>query len=310
MSTQLKYEVRKVSSPDGKDAMVAVVDGSIDPSTIDTFDAMFDDLLAADCKYAIIDCGELKYINSTGLGILVQSSDRLTENGGGLALMNVPPKISVILEMFGLEAFFAIVGTEAQALAALTGAGDAGGSTVQAHLDEGSEAAVGQHGGTYACGNCGADLIFTTTGDYVCPRCHALIRYDEHQRSTETAAASQTVALEIDIPGETAYFKHAGALVATHGMKSGLPTTAAKELIDNFAAILLKMKTACASPKRANATFRVLAFVNNKKLNVQLYTVGEQYSGDDFNGGQLGFDHAEITSLSSGTLLSLQKNLG
>jgi hypothetical protein len=160
-----------------------------------------------------------------------------------------------------------------------------------------------------SCGNYGADLIFANSGNYVCPRCHSVIKYNERDRSTGTIATTDTSAVEVNIPAEHAYFKHAGALVATHGLKAGLPTAKAKELIDAFAATLVKMKSVCADPQKANSNFNILAVVSHHKLRVQIYTVGLQSQSSAF-ADLAGFDDVTVTALSSGTLLSLVKNIG
>lgn len=58
----------------------------------------------------------IKYVNSTGLGTLVNVADALENRGGGIALVKIHPKVKVVFDMLGLNAFFKIFSNEKEAL--------------------------------------------------------------------------------------------------------------------------------------------------------------------------------------------------
>jgi len=58
----------------------------------------------------------IRYVNSTGLGSLVRLADQLESGGGGFALVKIHPKVKVVFNMLGLNAFFKIFGSKEEAL--------------------------------------------------------------------------------------------------------------------------------------------------------------------------------------------------
>lgn len=50
-----------------------------------------------------LDCAELDYISSAGIGVLVETFKRLTRSGGAMRLVNVPTRIRTVLNYTGLD---------------------------------------------------------------------------------------------------------------------------------------------------------------------------------------------------------------
>ena len=59
-------------------------------------------------NYFIIDLGEVSYINSNGLGVLVQLLTKIRNNGGELYISNVSKKIDELLVTTKLKSIFTI----------------------------------------------------------------------------------------------------------------------------------------------------------------------------------------------------------
>ena len=57
---------------------------------------------------SVIDFGELEYISSAGLGMLLGIQKRLTESGGTLKLINMNRHIREIFRMAGFDRIFVI----------------------------------------------------------------------------------------------------------------------------------------------------------------------------------------------------------
>lgn len=83
------------------------VAGDMDYPGVQEFQAALDAHLAKGINRLILDLEKVTYIN-TSLGVLVKNADLFRKAGGGLALLNVPAKVKIVLEMLKLDRFFAI----------------------------------------------------------------------------------------------------------------------------------------------------------------------------------------------------------
>jgi anti-sigma B factor antagonist len=77
--------------------------GVIDAHTLDKFERRLAEALAKGFRALVLDCEELRYVNSSGFGELIRYFDRLREQGGTLVLARVAPKVGIVLEMLGLK---------------------------------------------------------------------------------------------------------------------------------------------------------------------------------------------------------------
>jgi anti-sigma B factor antagonist len=68
-------------------------------------------------RHVVLDLGAVKYIDSTRLGELIAAHVTLSRLGGRLCLAAVPPRVTELLGMAGLEGVFSRYPTVAQALA-------------------------------------------------------------------------------------------------------------------------------------------------------------------------------------------------
>ena len=70
-------------------------------------------------KFFLVDFANVKYADSSGLGALLFGLRLATENGGGLALLNVGPRVERLIQIAHLERHLTCFNTEDEALAAL-----------------------------------------------------------------------------------------------------------------------------------------------------------------------------------------------
>ena len=84
------------------------VNGPIDLKSVTAFKAEMDSLSGRRIRYFVLEMGEVRYINSTGLAYLINLAEGLQEGGRIVALVNVQPKVKVILETMGLVGFLRI----------------------------------------------------------------------------------------------------------------------------------------------------------------------------------------------------------
>ena len=70
-------------------------------------------------KKVLFNLTDLKYINSTGLGMLMTALARTRNGGGEMYLCNVPDLMTKILKMMKLENTFPIAASETEAVKSL-----------------------------------------------------------------------------------------------------------------------------------------------------------------------------------------------
>ncbi|BBM88165.1 anti-sigma factor antagonist [Candidatus Uabimicrobium amorphum] len=102
--------------PEMNTAAIVRINGAIDAKTVVHFQEKLDELQNGGYTRFILDMVGIKYVNSTGLGTLVNVADALENRGGGIALVKIHPKVKVVFDMLGLNAFFKIFSNEKEAL--------------------------------------------------------------------------------------------------------------------------------------------------------------------------------------------------
>jgi anti-anti-sigma factor len=60
------------------------------------------------CKNILIDLGNIEYLTSAALGMLITLNKKVQAGGGRLALCSIPPQIHKVFESTGLDRFFRI----------------------------------------------------------------------------------------------------------------------------------------------------------------------------------------------------------
>mgnify|MGYP003332618582 CR=1 FL=1 len=70
-------------------------------------------------KKVVFNLTELKFINSTGLGMLLTAVSKARNAGGELALCNLPEQLKKLLQMTKLESVFIVKDSEEAAISFL-----------------------------------------------------------------------------------------------------------------------------------------------------------------------------------------------
>ncbi len=87
---------------DQGEATVAV-NGELDMSTAPALSRSLSDVLDRHPRHVTLDLGGLVFIDSTGLTLLVRTSNRLKEHDGALQLAHPTPPVRRVLEIVGLD---------------------------------------------------------------------------------------------------------------------------------------------------------------------------------------------------------------
>ncbi|MCO5172398.1 MAG: STAS domain-containing protein [Planctomycetes bacterium] len=200
----------KLTQIQGDDlSALAEMTGAIDGNTVPNFQATLEEIKTKGIRRLVLDMSKIKYVNSTGLGSLVKYADTFKSSGGGMALIKVPAKVKIVIEMLGLNAFFDICPDLDAALAALAQAQGGGGaappaaqetkkSSLPPRVGGGGQAtgafkrpqqpsqqttvapAQRANGGggfpqVVKCEGCAVQVEVTAAGNWKCPRCFTFV---------------------------------------------------------------------------------------------------------------------------------------
>jgi anti-anti-sigma factor len=181
---------------------LAAMTGAIDGNTVPSFQATLEEIKTKGIRRLVLDMSKIKYVNSTGLGSLVKYADTFKSTGGGMALIKVPAKVKIVIEMLGLNAFFDICTDLESALKALENStvaapaetksttskpprlgkrGASGPSPVQTPSPVATPTQTRPASGgvgfpqNVACQGCGVQVEVATAGNWKCPRCFTFI---------------------------------------------------------------------------------------------------------------------------------------
>jgi anti-sigma B factor antagonist len=87
----------------GEDGRVRLI-GRLDASKVEAARTALEDIDTS----VTVDFGELEYISSAGLGVLLSVQKRLSRSGHGLRLTNMNPHIAEIFRIAGFDKVFEI----------------------------------------------------------------------------------------------------------------------------------------------------------------------------------------------------------
>lgn len=91
------------------------VDGEVDASSSIHLDEAIKKAVNADCSHILVDCRDLNYISSAGLGVFMSYIQELEIKEKKLVLFNMSEKVYKVFEILGLHQLLTIVETEEEA---------------------------------------------------------------------------------------------------------------------------------------------------------------------------------------------------
>ena len=83
----------------GPGATVVRIGGALDLATVDAARAQVEPVIAAAPKVVVFDLGELTFLSSTGIGLLLDSRKRLSDRGSTVFLTNLQPQIAKVIDI-------------------------------------------------------------------------------------------------------------------------------------------------------------------------------------------------------------------
>ena len=91
-----------------KDIMVLVADGGLNRSNRDEFVGQLESLIDGGVRRIIVDCSQLDYISSYGIGILILLHKKMGEKGGDVKIAALKGIVAQALQLTGLGSWFDI----------------------------------------------------------------------------------------------------------------------------------------------------------------------------------------------------------
>jgi anti-anti-sigma factor len=95
----------------GKPIPVLQITGRLDASTVSILERAILRAFTLGARVIIIDMGEVTYISSSGLRVLLTARRQARERGGDLLLCSLSPNVRDVLDMVGFTVLFSIQGT-------------------------------------------------------------------------------------------------------------------------------------------------------------------------------------------------------
>lgn len=114
MESHLELEIN--ARPAGE-VWVVDVSGEIDLYTSPRVSDCFQDLIGGGHLNLVANLDKVRYMDSTGLGILMQTVRRLDEAGGRLVLVCTNPRVLKIFQLTGFLQTFSIFSRDEEAVA-------------------------------------------------------------------------------------------------------------------------------------------------------------------------------------------------
>jgi len=99
------------------DVQVIRLTGSLDMYSFPRLETQISTLFQQNQYAVLLDCRDLDYIGSAGLGALIGFAKQAREKGGDVKLLNVPERIFKIIELLGFTKVLEVHNDEALALA-------------------------------------------------------------------------------------------------------------------------------------------------------------------------------------------------
>ncbi|MFD2515137.1 STAS domain-containing protein [Pontibacter locisalis] len=98
-----------------RDLSIVRLSGELDANTAVSADDALQSAITKDCKGLVIDCSELEYISSAGLGVVLATMHACNHNSIKLAFFGLQPKIMNVFSILGVEKIVSIASTEEEA---------------------------------------------------------------------------------------------------------------------------------------------------------------------------------------------------
>nr|WP_320026673.1 STAS domain-containing protein [uncultured Acetobacterium sp.] len=85
------------------------IKGEIDIYSIEKFRETIENQIKTQVPEIILDCSELSYMDSTGMGVLIELRNKTKEMGQKIVMMNPRPNIKKLLTLTGVDKIIEVI---------------------------------------------------------------------------------------------------------------------------------------------------------------------------------------------------------
>lgn len=110
-----KNEGFKVTRRDDGNLTVIYPHGFLDAHTAPEFEEELQKAIDAGRVHLIVNCKDLDYISSAGLGVFMGCIESVRELGGDIKISNLIPKVYHVFELLGFHQLYDLTETEQEA---------------------------------------------------------------------------------------------------------------------------------------------------------------------------------------------------
>jgi len=96
------------TSEDGDGAVTLALDGEVDFGNVAALRARLSELIRSGTGTLTIDLGEVDFVDSTTIGVLIQAKKRLEQDGRDLRLVGCQPGVRRVFELSGLVEYLGL----------------------------------------------------------------------------------------------------------------------------------------------------------------------------------------------------------
>ena len=108
-----------ISTQVDNDAIIITVTGQLDAHGAIALDTVIEQTLADRTFKIMVNCIQLEYMSSAGMGVFISYFEDIRTKGGSLVFYGLQPNVRTAFEILGLEKVFKVVSTEDEARLAI-----------------------------------------------------------------------------------------------------------------------------------------------------------------------------------------------
>ena len=305
--------------------------GAIDASTVITFQSRLEKMKTDGTRRFLLDMEGIRYVNSTGLGSLVKLADQLENEGGAIVLMKIHPKVKVVFDMLGLNAFFRIFNSDDEAVQHLKSLPPVKGGRrpepepepapavlasrpVPAPARPAPAPAAAAHApahaaggtGSVTCGGCRVTLRVSGEGAYRCPRCLTPFRVGGDGAATSVPERG-TAPLHLTVNGSDACAEGLRSFVQSVAKGAGLGGEALR-VVDSSVDEVVRAIVSEAYGNDRQRPFSVFIAAGSGEVALTFTDTGRAINGGALGGAKGRMDRFEVKGHPrGGNILSMAK---
>jgi anti-sigma B factor antagonist len=106
----------KIHHRDGEGVSVIELRGYLDAHTAPDLETAFQKLLTEKKYNVVVNCRDLSYISSAGLGVFMAYVEDIRKNMGDIKLTNMSPKVYNVFDLLGFPILYEIYKDEQEAV--------------------------------------------------------------------------------------------------------------------------------------------------------------------------------------------------